>query len=64
MVVDTFDMQRQYLSSPMVIFHLIIQLIASRGKEGIVYNLPLSQEYIDTIDKRSSEQEIESVRTE
>ncbi|CAF4178696.1 unnamed protein product, partial [Rotaria sordida] len=34
MVIDTFDMQRQYLSPSMAIFHLIIQLIAKKG-DGI-----------------------------
>jgi hypothetical protein len=33
MVVDTFDMQKQYLSSSMTIFNLIIQLIANKGKQ-------------------------------
>lgn len=31
MVIDTFEMQRQYLTSSMAIFHLIIQLIANKG---------------------------------
>ncbi len=31
MVVDTFEMQRQYLSSSMTILNLITQLIANKG---------------------------------
>lgn len=31
MVIDTFEMQRQYLTSSMTIFNLIIQLIANKG---------------------------------
>ncbi|CAF1122611.1 unnamed protein product [Adineta steineri] len=31
MVIDTFEMQKQYLSSSMTIFNLIIQLIANKG---------------------------------
>jgi len=33
MVIDTFEMQRQYLTSSMTIFNLIIQLIANKGKQ-------------------------------
>ena len=31
MVIDTFQMQRQYLSSSMTIFNLIVQVIANKG---------------------------------
>ncbi len=34
MVVDTFEMQKRYLSSSMTIFDLIIQLIANKGEEN------------------------------
>jgi hypothetical protein len=33
MVIDTFEMQRQYLTSSMTIFNLIIQVIANKGQE-------------------------------
>ena len=34
MVIDTFEMQRQYLTSSMTIFNLIIQLIANKGTQN------------------------------
>ncbi|CAF2525656.1 unnamed protein product [Rotaria sp. Silwood2] len=47
MVIDAFDMQRQYLSPSMAIFNLIIQLIANKGN-------PLSMESLyDRDDGRS-----------
>ncbi|CAF0973463.1 unnamed protein product [Rotaria sordida] len=39
MVIDTFDMQRQYLSPSMAIFHLIIQLIAKKGNPSSLETL-------------------------
>ncbi|CAF0815313.1 unnamed protein product [Rotaria sp. Silwood1] len=47
LVVDTFDTQREYLSSSMAIFNLIIQLIANKGN-------PLSMKSLyDRDDSRS-----------
>jgi hypothetical protein len=48
MVVDTFEMQRQYLSSSMTIFNLIIQLIATKGhihfsSENLIFSFQVIQ---------------------
>lgn len=42
MVIDTFEMQRQYLTSSMTIFNLIIQLIANKGTHNFSDNQCLS----------------------
>ena len=47
MVLDTFEMQRQYLSSSMAIFNLILQLIVNKGNP-----LPMESLY-DRDDGRS-----------
>ena len=41
MVLDTFEMQKQYLSSSMTIIHLLIQLIANKGVKTSIFEIPL-----------------------
>ena len=60
MVVDTFEMQKQYLSSSMAMFDLILQLVINKGKWrfhvrlglsfGLIAGNPVSIEALDDRD--------------